>query len=77
MSWIAETIATANEVATMGTSPAATPSSSQIGETSTPATQRSRMLSLRSRRRGTSRRSSIEKGIGTRSRAEIPQPGGL
>jgi hypothetical protein len=73
-----ETSATASEAATMTRSPARMPSSIQIGDTSSPATQSSRALNETSMRRRCLRaRISIELGIDSLCRAEIPQVGGV
>jgi hypothetical protein len=73
-----ETIATANAATITTGSPERAPSASQTGETSRPARQRSRPLSERSiRRRLLQVRISIELGIDSLCRAEIPQAGGV
>jgi hypothetical protein len=72
-----DTRATAIAATTMTRSPAASPSASQIGDTSMPARQRSRTLSLASKRRDVRARRSIELGIDILQRLEIPQVGGV
>ena len=77
MKFTIETSATAIPATIITRSPAATPSASQIGETSIPASERSRTLSERSMRRVVRGRILIELGIGSQLRAEIPHVGGL
>jgi hypothetical protein len=72
-----ETSETATPATTITRSPEATPRASQIGATSMPASERSRALSERSKRRVVRVRILIELGIGSRGRAEIPHVGGL
>jgi hypothetical protein len=72
-----EISATAIPATIITRSPAVTPSASQIGETSIPASERSRTLSERSMRRVVRGRILIELGIGSQPRAEIPHTGGL
>jgi hypothetical protein len=72
-----ETSATTTLATTITRSPEATPRASQIGETSMPASERSRSLSERSKRRVVRARNLIELGIGSQCRAEIPHVGGV
>jgi hypothetical protein len=72
-----ETSATATPATIINRSPAATPSASQLGEMTIPASESSRTLSDRSMRRVVLRRILIELGIGSPSPAEIPHVGGV
>lgn len=77
MKFTTDTSATAHAAPTITRSPAAIPSASQIGDTTMPARQRSRTLRETSKRRVLRARKSIELGIGSLSRAKIPQEGGV